>query len=80
MYYIYILKSHNKNWHYVGMTENVQKRLAEHNSGITPSTKPFAPFDVIYTESYKDKEECRKREIRIKKNHALKKALIPSLK
>lgn len=59
------------------MTDNVKKRLLEHNSGLTPSTKPFLPFQVIYTEDYEDKTECRKRELKIKKNHALKKSLFP---
>jgi putative endonuclease len=80
MYYIYILKSKVKDWHYVGMTDNTAKRLLEHNAGKTRSTKPFRPFEMVHTESYNSKVECRKRELFIKNNHALKKSLIPGLK
>ena len=80
MYYVYIVRSLNKSWYYVGSTGDVAKRLKEHNSGLTPSTKPHLPFEVIYTEEYSSMTEARRRELRIKKNHALKKALIPGLK
>ncbi|HYV33461.1 MAG TPA: GIY-YIG nuclease family protein [Candidatus Limnocylindria bacterium] len=80
MYYLYILKSQIKEWYYVGITDDKTKRLNEHNSGKTRSTKAYRPFDIVYAESYNDKAECRKREILIKKNHALKKSLIPGLR
>ena len=80
MYYIYILKSRKKDWYYVGMTDNIVKRLSQHHAGKTQSTKPFRPFDIVYTEKYDSKTECGKRELCIKNNHAVKKSLIPSLK
>ena len=80
MFYIYILKSKIKDWYYVGMTDSTVKRLLQHNAGKTRSTKPFRPFDIIYTENFDSKIECRKRELSIKNNHALKKSLIPGLK
>ena len=41
MYFVYVLKSEN-NWRfYVGMTENIERRLTEHNSGKTKSTKGY---------------------------------------
>ena len=76
MYYIYILKSKVKRWYYVGMTDDTNKRLMQHNSGLTKSTRPYKPFDIVYTEKYVDKITCRKRELFIKNNHALKKDLI----
>lgn len=80
MYYVYILTSTHKPWHYVGRTDNVEKRLKEHNSGMTFSTKPYAPFELILVEEYNIKSEARQRELKIKKNYALKKSLIPDLK
>lgn len=80
MYYVYIIKSINKSWYYVGSTDNVLKRVLEHNQGITPSTKPHRPFELMLVEEYPTKTEARKRENKIKKNHALKKSLIPNLK
>jgi len=80
MYYVYIIRSLAKNWHYVGSTSNIEKRLAEHNIGSTPSTKAYAPFELVHIEEFPNKTECRKRELKIKKNHALKKSLVPGLK
>ena len=80
MYFVYIIKSLAKSWYYVGSCNNKGRRLSQHNSGLTKSTKPYAPFEVVYSESYPTQTECKKREISIKKNHALKKSLIPGLK
>ncbi len=68
MYYLYILKSGIKDWHYIGTTKDLQNRLAEHNAGEVKSTKAYKPFKIIYTESFPLKTEARKREIFLKKN------------
>ncbi len=62
MIHVYVLKSLN-NWRfYVGMTANVEKRLKEHNSGFTKSTKGYLPWDLFFFESYPSRFEARKRE------------------
>lgn len=43
MYYVYILKSSLNQRYYVGHTDNLEKRLKQHNAGRTPSTKPYRP-------------------------------------
>jgi len=63
MYYLYILKSLTKPWHYIGITENTDKRLSQHNSGETKSTKAYRPLKIVYTEAFDDKISARKREI-----------------
>jgi putative endonuclease len=62
MFYIYILKNQNTGRHYVGYTEDVEIRLKAHNCGKVRSTKAYKPYDLIYTEKYKNKTEARKRE------------------
>ena len=63
MWYIYFLKSSiRNNWIYVGSTNDIQRRLAEHNSGSVRSTKAFAPYKIIYTEIFTNEGEARKRE------------------
>ncbi|MEO8065486.1 MAG: GIY-YIG nuclease family protein [Candidatus Doudnabacteria bacterium] len=79
MHYLYILKSQSKDWYYVGMTDNLKKRLAQHNLGKTKSTKPYRPFKIVYTETYQSKTECRKRELFIKNNHAAKQAIVENM-
>jgi putative endonuclease len=80
VHYIYILKSRAADWYYVGMTDNTAKRLLQHNAGKTKSTKRFRPLDTMYTEAYESKTECRKRELFIKNNHALKSDIIEQIK
>jgi len=63
MYYVYLIKSLNKNWVYTGSTENLRKRFQEHNSGQVKSTKACKPFQLIYYEAYKNKNDAKKREL-----------------
>jgi putative endonuclease len=66
MYYVYAIKSTAKNYIYVGMTENIERRLAEHNKGANQSTKAYKPFELIYTESFFDRPSARKKEVYLK--------------
>ena len=61
-FYIYILWSDEFSKTYVGMSENVDQRLIEHNSGKTRSTKPFRPWKVIYKEFAGKTAEARRKE------------------
>ncbi len=66
MYKVYILKTDSKERYYIGHSEDVEKRLSEHNSAKTKSTKAYVPWKIIYTEEYQTKSEVYKREIEIK--------------
>jgi len=46
MWYVYILKSLSKNYTYIGSTNNLKRRLAEHSSGLSVSTNPYRPFQL----------------------------------
>lgn len=68
-YYLYILASAGvENRRYVGTTENLERRIAKHNRREVRSTKAYAPWIVIYRETYSTKTEARKRELELKKN------------
>lgn len=62
MYYVYIL--HNKQYEkfYTGMTNNIERRLYEHNSGQVKPTKAYKPWVVVYQEEYVDRVHARERE------------------
>ncbi len=62
MIYVYAISSFEKNYIYVGMTQNINERLKRHNDGREKTTRAYAPFDLIYTEECKDRVEGRKRE------------------
>ena len=65
MYYVYFLKSlknmKNKNF-YTGYTNDLRKRLKEHNEGKVFSTRSWRPFRVIYYEGYLDEDDAKRRE------------------
>ena len=58
-YYVYALASNDHDWIYVGMTENVSRRLDEHQKGYEKTTKPYRPFTLIYTEECSDRLTAR---------------------
>ncbi len=79
MYYLYIIKSNIKDWRYIGITDNVEKRLIEHNKGKTKSTKAYIPFTLIYRETFSNKTDARKREIYLKKNYKAREEIFRNL-
>ena len=62
MYTVYAIKSKVRNYIYVGMTNNVNRRFNEHNNGKERTTKPYVPFDLIYTEIHNNRISARVRE------------------
>ena len=62
MFYVYAIKSVNRNYIYVGLSNNIERRLEEHNKGENRSTKAYAPFILIYKEEHLTRIEARKRE------------------
>jgi putative endonuclease len=66
MYFVYILKSLTTGKFYNGCTNNLERRLLEHNSNKTNSLKNKGPFIIIYTEEYATLIEARRRELEIK--------------
>jgi len=68
MYYVYILKSINYNEIYIGSSNDLRRRLQEHNTGTEISTRRYMPWKVFYYEAYFSEKLARIRESRLK-NH-----------
>jgi len=79
MFYVYMLKSTKKEYHYVGSTEDLKRRIEEHNQGKTKSIKHLVPFELLYYEAYKTRLLARKRELELKNNSFKKKELFDRL-
>ena len=62
MYFTYILYSKKFTKTYTGHTQDLEKRLREHNSGNTKSTKPYIPWKVYYCEKFLTRKEAIMRE------------------
>lgn len=58
-YTVYAIRSKIDDRIYVGFTQDVQKRLLEHNRGETKSTKGYRPWVLVYTEEVDSREEAR---------------------
>jgi len=75
MFYVYVIISLKDKTIYIGSTENLEKRLKDHNQGKTKSIKHKVPFELVYFEAYRNRTQARKREIRLKKNSSEKEKL-----
>lgn len=65
-YTVYAINSMSHNYIYVGMTEDLDRRIAEHNSGKNKTTKPYKPFKLIYSEEFQTRMEARIKEKNLK--------------
>ena len=78
MYYVYVIQN-EVNEFYIGYSENLEKRLANHNSGGTQSTKSHQ-WKLVYYEAYANEMYARKREQSLKKNRRMKTFLLERVK
>ena len=62
MFFVYAIKSTRRNYIYVGLTNNFDRRFREHNSGHNRTTKPYAPFEKLHLEFFQTRVEARTRE------------------
>ena len=66
MFTVYVLQSIKTGKYYIGSTNNLERRLKEHNSNKTRSLKNRGPFEVRFQEVYNTLSEAIKRELKIK--------------
>jgi putative endonuclease len=81
-FYVYILYSEKIDKYYTGHTDNIERRLKEHNSGQTRYTsQQGVPWKLVYSESFVDRSSAMKREkeIKAKKSKKYIQELIRSL-
>jgi len=68
MFYVYILRT-SSNTLYIGQTNNLEKRIKEHQSKTIKSSKyvrSFSSFALVYSESFATRSEALKREYELK--------------
>ena len=65
-FYTYVLRSLSDMNYYVGYTNNLRRRLEEHNTGKSFSTKGRAPFKLVYFEACLDIDDAKQRETYLK--------------
>lgn len=79
-YYTYILSNKNDTTLYVGVTNDLERRVAEHRSGMIPGfTQLYSCHKLVYFEEYTDVVQAIAREKQLKKwSRAKKDELIDS--
>jgi len=64
MYYVYVLFSQKSKRLYTGYTDNLKRRLDEHNSGKGGTySKKNAPYDLVFYEAFLSKKDASKQEV-----------------
>jgi len=66
MYRVYILINQDGR-RYIGLSENVSKRLADHNSGISTWTAKYAPWRLHWVSREYSLGDARRLELKIKR-------------
>lgn len=62
MVFVYVLRSLKDRKLYIGLTNDMERRFVEHNSGKNESTKPRRPFELLFYEALPSLEEAIERE------------------
>jgi putative endonuclease len=77
-FFVYILASRRNGTLYIGMTDNLARRVWEHQSGAIPGfTKKYGVKLLVWYEAHDSRESAFRRERQIKKwNRAWKLRLI----
>ena len=71
-YFVYVLYSESSDQYYVGHTEDIDRRLNQHNSGYSKSTKAGIPWKLKYENIFSSRKDAVKRENEIKKKKSRK--------
>ncbi len=67
-YYVYILANKKNGTIYIGVTNNLKRRVGEHKEDIIEGfTKKYRIHNLVYFESYNDIKDALTREKRLKK-------------
>jgi putative endonuclease len=67
MYYVYILESLVDDDFYKGSTEDIVKRIEQHNNGESKFTSTKRPWKLIFVQVFRTKSEALVQEKKLKR-------------
>ena len=68
MYFVYVMRSLTTERLYLGWTTDLRRRLCQHNGGASRATRGRGPYELVYCEAYRHREEALAREQSLKKH------------
>ncbi|MDO8648258.1 MAG: GIY-YIG nuclease family protein [Candidatus Peregrinibacteria bacterium] len=66
MHFVYILESENQEHWYVGLTDDLDWRLAEHNAGKSSHTSKFGSWNLKTYAAFRDRSRAEAFELYLK--------------
>jgi putative endonuclease len=60
--YVYVLKAKGQSLRYIGITNDLERRMIEHNTHNDTVKRQFGDYDIILVEQYPTHIDARKRE------------------
>lgn len=67
MNFVYILQSQKNGKYYIGSTNNLERRLSEHNGSKTQSLKYLQPLILVFKKEFVDIKDARKMKLKLKR-------------
>ena len=58
MKYVYILETHDSERFYVGVSDDLRRRLAKHNAGEVPHTSKYGPWRIKTYLAFTDEDRA----------------------
>ena len=69
-YYVYIITNFNNTTFYIGVSNDIERRMHEHRNGLVEGfSKVYKLRKLVYLEIYQDVEEAIRREKQLKNWH-----------
>lgn len=65
-FYVYCLYSKDREKLYIGQTNNLERRLKQHELGRVDSTKSYKPYILVHFEEFVNRNSAVKREKELK--------------
>ncbi|HAK11080.1 MAG TPA: hypothetical protein DIW54_02940 [Chitinophagaceae bacterium] len=62
MWFVYVIKSTTHEFLYIGSTNDLDRRLHEHNSGFSSATKAYRPYSLITYVAVQTEAQARRLE------------------
>ena len=64
---MYILRSLKNDTFYIGSTNDIDRRIIQHNTGKSIYTSEVMPFEIVFKQSFPTLKEARKAEYWLKR-------------